>query len=127
MLADFIAHIKNSISARLKFAFFFHSTLIENVCVILKEDGYISDHSIVYDDLGRKNIKVVLSYYKGASVIQNFFVVSKPSRRSYVKLKNLKPYKNGMGLTILSTSKGVISYKQASEERVGGEMLCCIF
>ena len=111
----------------MRFASFFYSSLIENVCLILKEDGYISDYSVVYDDLGRKNIRVVLSYHKGVSVIQNFFVVSKPSRRSYMKFKNLKPYKNGMGLTILSTSIGVISYKKASEERVGGEVLCCIF
>jgi small subunit ribosomal protein S8 len=127
LLADFIAHIKNSISARLKFASFFYSNLIENVCNILKEDGYIDDYSIIYDELGKKNIKVVLSYHKGISVIQNFFILSKPSRRLYVKFKNLNSYKNGMGLIILSTSKGVISYKKASEEKIGGEILCCIF
>jgi len=80
LLADFIAHVKNSILAKLKFAFFSHSMLIESVCVILKDDGYISDYEVVYDELGRKNVKIVLSYYKGSSVIQDFFVVSKPSR-----------------------------------------------
>lgn len=127
LLADFVAHVKNSIFAKLKFAFFTHSALIESICAILKDDGYISDYLVIYDDNGMKKVKVVLSYHKGATAIQQFFVVSKPSRRLYVKFKNLKPYKNGMGLVILSTSKGVISYRQALEEKVGGEMLCCVF
>ncbi len=127
LLADFIAHVKNSILAKLKFAFFTHSKLIENVCIILKEDGYISDYLVSYDELGRKIIKVVLSYHKGNSTIQNLFVVSKPSRRLYVKSKNLKPYKNGMGLTILSTSRGVMSYRQALNDSIGGEIFCCVF
>jgi small subunit ribosomal protein S8 len=112
--------------AKLQYASFKYSRLIESVCVILKEDGYILDYDVFGDGIS-KLVRVKLTYYKGVSAIQKFNVISKPSRRLYVKSKDLKPYKNGMGLMILSTSSGVMSYRDAVKEKVGGEMLCVVF
>ena len=126
LLADFVAHVKNCVLAKLQYASFRYSKLIESVCVILKEDGYISDYDVFGNGI-KKLVRVKLTYYKGLSTIQKLDIISKPSRRLYIKCRDLKPYKNGMGLMILSTSNGVMSYRSAVKEKIGGEILCVVF
>jgi small subunit ribosomal protein S8 len=127
LFADFIAHLKNCINARLKFVNFEHSKLIERVCNILLNDGYISECNIISDEMNRKMINIKLAYSSSKSVIQEINVISKPSRRVYKKNKDIKPFKNGFGLLIVSTSTGIISYREAVKKKIGGEILCSVF
>lgn len=127
LFANFIAHVKNCIIAKLKFADFRHSNFIYRICDVLKADGYITEYKEFFDKEGKKFIRVVLSYNHGVSVIQDIHLVSKPSRRVYTQYKNIKPFRNGLGLIIISTSLGVLSYREAIKRNVGGEVLCRIF
>jgi len=127
LFADFIAHLKNCLNARLKFASFQHSKLIEKVCEILLSEGFISGFDVSFNENGMKYINVKLSYFNSSSTIKEISVISKPSRRVYKRIKDIKPYKNGFGLLILSTSYGIISYRDAFKKKIGGEILCSVF
>jgi small subunit ribosomal protein S8 len=127
LFADFIAHVKNCLNARLKFASFPHSKLIEKVCEILLADGFILSFDNTVNERGLKFINVKLSYFNSTSVIKEINLISKPSRRVYKKINEIKPFKNGFGLLILSTSNGIMSYRDALKQKVGGEVLCSVF
>lgn len=128
LFADFIAHINNSINAKLKFASFEHSKLIARVCKVLLENGYISNFEELTSENGfKKTINIELSYSNSRSVIQELKIISKPSRRVYKKISAIKPFRNGFGLLIMSTSSGILSYRDAIKQKVGGEILCSVF
>ena len=94
---------------------------------ILKKEGYIIDFNI---DNGKKKIKflsVDLKYYEGQPVIKEIKRVSKPGRRVYSKATSIPKVLNGLGLAILSTSKGVMSDTDAIENNLGGEIICKVF
>ena len=76
---------------------------------------------------GKSEINIELKYYEGASVIREIGRVSKPGRRVYVSVKSIPQVANGLGITILSTPKGVMADHQAREQNVGGEVLCSVF
>ena len=97
------------------------------VLSVLKEEGYIRDFQNVEVREGVNNIKIDLKYYNGAPVIKKIRRISKPGIRVYSKIKELnKPY-GGLGISILSTPKGVMSDQQARANNVGGEILCEVF
>jgi small subunit ribosomal protein S8 len=127
LFADFIAHVKNCLNAKLKFATFQHSKFIERVCQILVDDGYISSFEVMYNEKGMKLINVKLSYFNASPVIKEISLISKPSRRVYMGIKEIKPFRNGFGLLIISTSKGIMSYRDAFKKKIGGEILCSVF
>jgi len=94
---------------------------------VLKKEGYIIDFNI---DNGEKKIKflsVDLKYYEGQPVIKEIKRVSKPGRRVYSKATSIPKVLNGLGLAILSTSKGVMSDTDAIENNLGGEIICKVF
>ncbi len=94
---------------------------------VLKKEGYIIDFNI---DNGKKKIKslsVDLKYYEGQPVIREIKRVSKPGRRVYSKATSIPKVLNGLGLAILSTSKGVMSDTDAIENNLGGEIICKVF
>lgn len=126
LLGDFIAHVKNCVLAKLQFVSFRHSKMIESVCKILMNDGYISYYEVSHDDF-RKNIRLKLIHHKGLPTIQILDLCSKPSKRIYKKSREIRPFKNGIGLTILSTSSGIMSYRDAIKQGIGGEVLCVVF
>ena len=99
------------------------STLRVRVLEVLQSEGFIRGYTEVEED-GKKNIEIELKYYDGAPVISEIRRVSKPGRRVYSSVKDLPLVQNGLGISILSTPKGVMSDNTARTENVGGEILC---
>ncbi|HWA00440.1 MAG TPA: 30S ribosomal protein S8 [Caulobacterales bacterium] len=102
------------------------STLRVRVLKVLQEEGYIRGFSEVEKD-GRKELEIELKYFEGAPVIHQIQRVSKPGRRVYSSIKDLGLVRNGLGISILSTPKGVMSDAAARDANVGGEILCEVY
>ena len=126
-LSDMLARIKNAHKARKSFTSCYKSKLNLNVLTVLKDEGYIRDFKDVEIRKGISNIKIDLKYYNGAPVIKNIKRVSKPGIRVYSKITDLPKIYGGLGISILSTPKGVMSDNQARKNNVGGEVLCEVF
>jgi len=103
------------------------SSLRSRVLDVLKNEGYIRDYSVTEFENGRTEFEIELKYYDGAPVIKTIERVSKPGRRVYASVDNLPRVANGLGVTIVSTPKGVMADYQAREANVGGEVLCKVF
>ena len=103
------------------------SKLRGNVLEVLKSEGYIRSFSRIEYDGGASEFEIELKYHEGQPVIQKIARVSKPGRRVYSSIKELVPIYNGLGITILSTPRGVMSDIQARAANVGGEVLCEVF
>ena len=126
-LSDMLARIKNAHKAKKSFTSCFSSKLNSNVLSVLKEEGYIRDFHNVKVREGINKIKIDLKYYNGTPVIKKIRRISKPGIRVYSKIKELyKPY-GGLGISIISTPKGVMSDQHAKAKNVGGEILCEVF
>jgi small subunit ribosomal protein S8 len=94
---------------------------------VLQAEGYIRGYTEVAFDNGKAELSIELKYHEGAPVIREIARVSKPGRRVYVSVKSIPQVANGLGITILSTPKGVLADHVAREQNVGGEVLCSIF
>jgi small subunit ribosomal protein S8 len=103
------------------------SKLRANVLDVLKREGYIRDYRTEASDRGLAEVEIELKYNEGAPVIQEIARVSRPGRRVYSKIKELPRVYNGLGITILSTPRGVMSDQEARAANVGGEVLCRVF
>jgi small subunit ribosomal protein S8 len=126
-IADMLTRIRNAARAKFSSVDIPGSRLKSELAKILKTEGYIRNYKFIKDDK-QGILRVYLKY--GADqegVIYSLERVSKPSRRVYIKSKDIKPVLNGMGVSILSTSKGVMTDKSARKENVGGEILCNIW
>ena len=102
------------------------STLRMRVLAVLKDEGYIRDFREI-ENGGHKEIEIELKYFEGAPAIQEIQRVSKPGRRVYSSIKDLHLVRNGLGISILSTPKGVMSDNAARQQNVGGEILCEVY
>ena len=126
-VADMLTRIRNAGKAKFNSVDIPGSKLKVEVAKVLKEEGYIRNFKFVKDDK-QGILRIYLKYDKQQQhVILNLDRVSKPSRRVYLKGKDVKPVYNGLGVAILSTSKGIMSDKSARKENVGGEVLCNIW
>ena len=126
-LSDMLARIKNAHKANKSSTYCYMSKLNTNVLNVLKDEGYIRDFKKIELREGISNIKIELKYFKGLPVIKKIKRISKPGIRVYSKIKELpKPY-GGLGITIISTSKGIMSDQKARVNNVGGEILCEVF
>ena len=126
-LSDMLARIKNAHRAKKTFTSCFKSKLNSNVLTVLKDEGYIRDFKNIEQRKGVVSIQIDLKYYNGNPVIKKIKRISKPGIRVYSKINDLeKPY-GGLGISILSTPKGVMSDQQARKNNVGGEVLCEVF
>src|ERR1700759_1329549 len=95
---------------------------------VLQEEGYIRGYAEVeFKDTGRKELEIELKYHDGRPVIRELKRVSTPGRRVYASVKDLKPHRQGLGISILSTPQGVMTDSSAKEKNVGGEVLCQVF
>ena len=94
---------------------------------VLKSEGYISNFFIEKLENNKINLKVELKYYQGTPVIKEIKRVSKPGRRIYSKATSIPKIQNGLGLSILSTPKGVMSDNEARKNNIGGEIICRVF
>jgi small subunit ribosomal protein S8 len=99
------------------------SKLRAHVLEVLQREGYIRGFSEVEKD-GRRELDIELKYYDGAPVISEIRRVSKPGRRVYSAVRDLPLVRNGLGISVLSTPKGVMSDNEARTQNVGGEILC---
>jgi small subunit ribosomal protein S8 len=102
------------------------STLRARVLQVLKDEGYIRDFREIENE-GRKELEVELKYFEGAPAIHEIQRVSKPGRRVYSSIKDLRLVRNGLGISIISTPKGVMSDNAARDANVGGEILCEVY
>ncbi len=103
------------------------SRLRKDVLDVLQSEGYIRGYSTVDFDNGRSEFEIELKYYDGQPVIRDIKRVSKPGRRVYASVKAIPRVANGLGVSILSTPKGVMSDADARDQNVGGEVLCQVF
>lgn len=104
-----------------------HSKLRENVLSVLQGEGFIRGFAVVQLGNNKAEIEVELKYFDGAPVIRELQRVSKPGRRVYASVAALPTVYNGLGISILSTPKGVMSDADARAQNVGGEVLCTVF
>ena len=94
---------------------------------VLKDEGYIRGYSETEIVNGASELEIELKYYEGQPVIQEIQRISKPGRRVYSSVKTMPVVRNGLGISIVSTPKGVMSDNAARENNVGGEILCRVF
>ena len=105
-----------------------NSKLRTRVLDVLQEEGFIRGYAEVeFKDSGRKEIEIELKYHEGQPVIRELKRVSTPGRRVYAGVEELKPHRQGLGLSIVSTPQGVMTDATAREKNVGGEVLCQVF
>lgn len=124
-ISDLLTRVRNASLAKLTRVAVPSSKLKLEVLRILKEEGYISDYSI--SDKFHGVIKIYLKYNNGKAVITEINRVSRPGRRYYASVDKLPKALNGYGVTIVSTSKGVMSDKSAEKLGVGGEVICKVW
>lgn len=125
-LADMFSQIRNGQQARLDRVRVQASKLLGNVLEVLKKEGFIRDYRKVEKDM-KAEYEIELKYHEGERVIKEIVCISKPGRRVYCEISKLPKYYNGLGIAILSTSKGVMSDFDARQANVGGEVLCSVF
>ena len=126
-ISDMLTTIRNGLSLSKEFVCTPSSKLKLNVLKILQEEGYITSFKENEIQKGIKEIKITLSYINGDPSIKLISRISKPGRRVYSKLKDLPSYFKGYGVTIISTSKGVMTDKKARISNLSGEILCQVF
>jgi small subunit ribosomal protein S8 len=125
-LGDMLTRIRNAQMRKKSSVSTPGSRLRQHVLDVLQAEGYIRGYSTLEQD-GREEFEVELKYYDGEPVIREISRVSKPGRRVYVSVKNIPRVANGLGVSILSTPKGVMSDSEARDQNVGGEVLCTVF
>ena len=125
-IANFITVIRNGVKASKPYVVTPYSNMNKAIADILKEEGFVRDAMELQED-GFKRIKVVLKYVDGESAIHELQRISKLSRRSYAGKDSIKPVIGGLGISILSTNRGVITNKQATKLGVGGEVICTVW
>ena len=126
-IADMLTRIRNASRAGLPAAEMGHSRLKAEVARILKKEGYVADVA-ESDDEGKKRLRVVLKYgYDEKPIIQQIRRVSRPGLRRYVAAADVPRVRGGLGTAVLSTSRGIMSDREARAAHVGGEVLCQIW
>ena len=126
-IADFLTRIRNALRADKRWVDVPSSNLKKRIAYVLKEEKYIKDFFFINDG-NFQIIRIFLKYdFNGVSVIENISRCSRPGQRIYVGSQDIPRVLDGLGISILSTSKGVLSNKTAAKLKVGGELLCEVF
>lgn len=126
-LGDMLTRIRNATMRNKSTVATPASKLRARVLDVLKDEGYIRGYTETRFENGTAEFTIELKYYEGASVIREIARVSKPGRRVYVSSKTIPHVANGLGISVLSTPKGVMADHAAREQNVGGEILCRVF
>ena len=126
-LGDMLTRIRNGQSTKMQIIDAPASRFRKNVLEVLKREGYIRNFSEIEKKPGINSFEIELKYFEGRPVISEIKRVSKPGRRVYSSIKNLQKTYNGLGISILSTPRGVLSDNEAREANVGGEILCTVY
>ena len=126
-ISDFLTRLRNASKAGLAECVIPHSTLKEAIAGILKTEGYVSDHSNGTDEQGHKTLVVKMKYVDGAPAITGLTRVSTPGRRLYYRYTEIPRVLNGLGISIVSTSHGLMKDSDCRREKAGGELICNIW
>ena len=125
-ISDFLTRVRNAINAKKKFVDIPSSKMKVRMSEILKEKNFIKDFNVVEDNK-QNSIRILLKYSGGQPAITGLKKISTPGLRIYCEKDDIPRVLNGLGLAIISTSKGLLSDKQAKKESVGGEIICHIW
>ena len=126
-LGDMLTRIRNAQIRRKDFVHMPASRFRANVLEVLEREGYIRGFKKIALENNKNNFEIELKYIDGEPVIKEISRISTPGRRVYSKITDLQRHFDGLGISILSTSKGVLSDSEARNENVGGEILCKVF
>ncbi|MGR3915020.1 MAG: 30S ribosomal protein S8 [Gammaproteobacteria bacterium] len=130
-IADMLTRIRNGSRAGMACVSMPASRAKAAVAAVLREEGYIAGFQVEGDGAGcsiaARSIKIQLKYFEGAPVIEEIRRISSPGCRVYAGSDELPPVRGGLGVALVSTSKGVMSDKSARRRRLGGEVLCTVF
>ncbi|MGN6368130.1 MAG: 30S ribosomal protein S8 [Phycisphaerae bacterium] len=126
-IADMLTRLRNAASAKHKTVDVKNSKICEGIAKVLKEEGYIADYSILDDGTKQGLIRISIKYTPtGDQVLRELKRISKPGCRVYRSVKDFPKVIQGLGIVVLSTSKGVLSDRQARQQNIGGELLATI-
>ena len=126
-IGDMITRIRNAQMRMLNNVKIPGSKFREKILDVLKQEGYIADYKLLSDTNNRGNLSVDLKYNEGLPVIKEIKRVSKPGKRIYVRATSIPKIQNGLGLAIISTSKGIMTDNDARNQNIGGEIICRVF
>ena len=127
LVADQLTVIRNGVMAGKKSVTIKMSGMLKGISEILKKEGFIEDFQVIEDNKQGK-IKVYLKELEdGTPVMENLKKISTPGRRQYIPAADIKPFMGGVGISILSTNKGLLTGKEATEQGVGGEVICRVW
>ena len=127
-ISDFLTRIRNGLLAKKRWVDVPSSALKKRIALVLKEEKFLEDFFFIAGDKNKETIRVFLKYdYQGNPVIDNIKRISRPGLRVYVGAGEAPRVLDGLGISILSTSKGVLSNKKANQLGVGGEILCEVY
>ncbi len=126
-ISDMITRIRNAQLRTLSKVTIPNSKLRARILDVLKEEGYISDYKLTSNENNNKLLVVDLKYNNGVPVIKEISRVSKPGRRIYTKADSIPKIQNGLGIAIVSTSKGIMTDNDARTKKIGGEIICRVF
>ncbi len=126
-ISDYLTRIRNGLLARKRWVDIPSSKMKKRISLVLKEEKYIEDFFFI-SDKGKETIRIFLKYdFNGKPVIENIKRVSRPGLRVYVGVGEAPRVLDGLGISVISSSKGVVSNKRAREFGVGGELLCEVY
>jgi len=126
-IGDLLARIRNAQMRNRTAVMTPASKLRSWVLDVLKSEGFIRGYEAVQDDEGKNNLQINLKYFDGQPVIKELKRISTPGRRVYTGVKDIPRVRQGLGIAIISTPKGVMSDSKARATNVGGEVLCTVF
>jgi small subunit ribosomal protein S8 len=127
-IADMLTRLRNAIGARHRRVDMPSSKIKVQVARILKESSYITDYRVIDTEEGRKLLRVILKYAPGGQpVIRELKRISTPGLRKYVGVTEIPRVRNGLGMAIVSTSKGLMSDREARRANTGGELLAIVY
>tara|TARA_Y100000590_G_C15185859_1_gene813055 strand:+ start:153 stop:551 length:399 start_codon:yes stop_codon:yes gene_type:complete len=126
-IADMITRIRNAQLRTLNTVNIPNSKFRARILDVLKEEGYISDYKLTPDKKNKGFLVVNLKYNNGSPVIREIRRVSKPGRRIYTRANSIPRIQSGLGIAIVSTSKGIMSDNTARSQNIGGEIICKVF
>ena len=122
-----ITRIRNAQMRKLSYVIIPSSNFRAKILDVLKQEGYILDYKTITDKKSKGNFSVNLKYSNGTPVIKEIKRISKPGRRIYAKATSIPRIQNGLGLAIVSTSKGIMTDNDARTKNIGGEVICRVF
>ena len=127
-IGNFLTIIRNGLMASKPVVVAPYSKIRFAIAQILKDEGFFNDFAeVLNEESQQKEIKIVLKYVDGESVIHEIKRISKPSERNYKGVHNLRPVIGGLGISILTTNQGIVSNRKAKKLNVGGEVICTVW